>query len=159
MDSSSPNRVIHGVLVNVLGVGVLIMGESGTGKSECALELVSGGHKLIADDVIEVEPVGDRLFGRPPKGFTGLLAVRDLGIIDVRKHSGDASVEPRHSIDLCIALQDPEDSQPKNTSSEFEMYGLRVPKLTVSVTRHRNLSLFVETAVRHRGSASAGVDI
>ncbi|MEP6786828.1 MAG: hypothetical protein ABJB40_00250 [Acidobacteriota bacterium] len=151
MDSSSRNTAIHGVLLNIFSTGVVLTGESGRGKSDCALELLSRGHKLIADDVVEVTRICDRLIGRSPVRFVGLLDVRDIGIVDVRALFPDG-FKLEHEIDLCIDLQDHDEGQslerPGNKVSETDIADFVVPKFVLSITRGRNLPLLVETIVR-----------
>jgi len=84
-DVSSDSASVHGVLVSVFGSGVLILGRSGIGKSACALELIDRGHKLVADDVVNVERKGDSLIGSAPAALFGSLEVRGLGVVDVRR--------------------------------------------------------------------------
>lgn len=149
MDSSSPDTAIHGVLLSVFGTGVLITGESGTGKSDCALELLSRGHKLITDDVVEITRSENILAGKAPACFTGLLHVRGLGIVDVRQIFGANCIEPAIEIVLCVDLDD--DDHPKNIECHepsLEILGLEVPRFVVPVGRGRNLPLLVETAVK-----------
>src|SRR5687767_7156875 len=93
---------IHGVLVRVLGTGVLLAGESGIGKSECALDLVTKGHSLVADDVVRIVFDGDSLIGTAPELTFELLEIRGLGIINVRELFGEKAVIPSCSIDLCV---------------------------------------------------------
>ena len=145
MDSFSPDTVIHGVLLNVWDHGVLITGESGTGKSECALELVSRGHRLVADDVIHVTNADKKLLGKAPERFAGLLHVRDIGILDIRKLYRNG-FEPEHEIDLCMDLQLSE--RPSNNGSETEIAGVHIPRFVLSIGRGRNLPLLIETIVR-----------
>jgi HPr kinase/phosphorylase len=110
---------------------------------------------LVADDVVCIERVGDFLIGKPPENFPGLLEVRGLGIIDVRKFSGPATFEPQHRIDLCIEFRSAESSdQPAlfgREGSKFEMFGVSIPRFAVSVDGYRNLRAIVETVVRLNG--------
>ena len=151
MDSSSPDAVIHGVLLNIGNAGVLIIGESGTGKSDCALELLSRGARLVADDVVEIERVGAKLVGKAPERFAGLLEVRGLGIVDVRKFFRDG-YEPDHKVDICIEFQDRAASEHLerlgNKSPDIAILGVKIPKYTLPAGYGRNLPLLVETIVK-----------
>jgi HPr kinase/phosphorylase len=148
----SPSDFIHGVFVNVSGVGVLIIGDAGMGKSECALELVSGGHRLIADDVVEVKLVGTEVVGRAPDRFARLLEIRGLGFIDVTELFGALAFEPEHRIDLCLEFQDRDSSgDPDRLGGaplEIEILGQAIRKALMSVGARSNLRLLVETAVK-----------
>lgn len=105
---------IHGALVSIYGVGLLLRGPSGVGKSECALELVRRGHCLVADDVVEVrqEEMNDRLLGSCPERLAGRLEVQDVGIIDVVRLFGEKAVEGERWIDAVVELLPP---RPDNT--------------------------------------------
>src|SRR5450631_3047929 len=109
----------HGVLIEMYGAGVLITGKSGAGKSECALELISRGHSLVADDVVNIECEDGRLFGSAPDNFLGLIEVRGIGIFDVRQLYGDNFLRKRSEVALCIELSEklPVD-QPDRVSSQ-----------------------------------------
>src|SRR5687767_2520321 len=114
---------LHGVLVRVEGMGVLLLGESGTGKSECALELISAGHRLVADDVVEVSRRGDRIVGTSPPFTRHLLAIRRMGIINVRDLFGEGVIESESYIDLCVEIGERPDS------GEHMILGCNIPKL------------------------------
>ena len=115
----APMISIHGVLVDVCGEGVLIMGESGIGKSEAALELIKRGHRLVTDDVVEIRKVSDdTLIGSAPDITRHFIELRGIGIIDVKTLFGVESVEETHSIDLVIKLED------WNRDKEYDRLGL-----------------------------------
>lgn len=110
----APCISIHGVLVDVYGVGVLIMGESGIGKSEAALELIKRGHRLVTDDVVEIRKVSDdTLVGSAPDITRHFIELRGIGIVDVKSMFGVQSVRETQNIDLVITLEDW--SREKNT--------------------------------------------
>ena len=149
-DSGKAEKLqLHGALVRVFDVGVLLIGESGIGKSESALDLVTRGHQLIADDVVDVRESDGELTGRAPEMIYGLLEIRGLGIFDVRKAFGDGATNPRSSIDLCIELRkDADVERVGNFVHHHEIAGRRIPRFILPVTPGRNLAILVETAAR-----------
>ncbi len=151
MGTTNGSATIHGVLVNVAGVGVLITGESGSGKSECALKLVSCGHKLVADDVIEVSRSGLGLTGSAPRSLRGILAVRDIGLIDIRRLFGKNAVTESTAIDLIVKLVSAVDQLDDGSSfgpGESKMLDVTVPRFVWGSDRNRDLALLIETAAR-----------
>jgi HPr kinase/phosphorylase len=160
-DSDRPATLqLHGVLVRVFGTGVLLIGESGIGKSESALDLITRGHQLIADDVVDVTGTSDGLVGRAPETIFGLLEIRGLGVFDVRKAFGYGATLTESSIDLCIELRKDADAERVgNFVHEYEIARRRIPRFIMAVTPGRNLAILVETAVRlyltrHDGAAA-----
>ena len=143
---------LHAVLVRILDTGVLLLGESGVGKSECALDLITRGHQLIADDAVEILAVGGSLLGKAPRLTSHLLEIRGLGIINVLEVFGENSICGESMVDLCIELKRFVEARPlEDVVSEFEVAGLKLPKLVLPVSPGRNLATLVETAVRlHR---------
>ncbi len=145
-------ETIHGTLVNVRGDGVLLCGESGSGKSECALELISRGHILIADDAVRVERIDKVLLGRSPDGLTGLLAICGLGICDIGQLYGRSSIADSCEISLCIQLGAESLAVDHETFGcerlEFEIMGIKIPWFVISNSTSRLLPVIVETAVR-----------
>ncbi|HEV8592954.1 MAG TPA: hypothetical protein VGQ55_12690 [Pyrinomonadaceae bacterium] len=146
------SNVIHGVLMEMHGFGVLILGESGIGKSECALDLIAKGHRLVADDVVNLELDTGRLFGTAPNLISGLLEIRGLGIVSVRELFGVSAVCDRLNLDLCIDLvkwAKVEDISRIGLEMQTEtILGIDLPKFVLPVSSGRNLSTLVETAVR-----------
>ncbi len=152
----APYTSIHGVLVDVYGEGILITGESGIGKSEAAIELIRRGHRLVADDVVEIrKPNQERLYGRAPAVTQYLIELRGIGIIDVKSLYGIESVKEQQRIDLVIKLEE------WKKDTEYDRLGLNdeyMNILGIDVTCHslpirpgRNLAVIVETAaVNHR---------
>ncbi|QQS33182.1 MAG: hypothetical protein IPM50_00960 [Acidobacteriota bacterium] len=136
----------------VNGSGVLITGEARVGKSECALELLSRGHPIIADDVVLLERRNGQLYGTAPDMFRGLLEIRDLGIIDVRAIFGDESVLDGVQIDLVIELtKDQEivnDGKLSMCCESLTVEEIPLQKITLRVSRGRNLAVLIETAVK-----------
>lgn len=152
----APCISIHGVLVDVYGVGVLIMGESGIGKSEAALELIKRGHRLVSDDVVEIRKVSDdTLVGKAPDITRHFIELRGIGIVDVKMLFGVQSVRETQNIDLVITLED------WNRDKEYDRLGLeeeyteflgnKVVCHQLPIRPGRNLAIIVETAaINHR---------
>ena len=152
----APCISIHGVLVDVYDVGVLIMGESGIGKSEAALELIKRGHRLVSDDVVEIRKVSDEtLVGTAPDITKHFIELRGIGIVDVKVLYGVQSVRETQNIDLVITLED------WNKDKEYDRLGLeeeyteflgnRVVCHQIPIRPGRNLAIIVETAaINHR---------
>ena len=157
----APSIVVHGVLVDVYGVGVLITGESGIGKSEVALELIKNGHLLVADDVVNVRRVDEeRLLGNAPAKIRHLLELRGLGILDVTTLFGAGSVRNEKVIQLIVNL---EEWQQEKTYDRLgidppqtrEILGISIPEITIPVRPGRNLATIIEVAVMQNRHMSA----
>ena len=152
----APCISIHGVLVDVYGVGVLIMGESGIGKSEAALELIKRGHRLVSDDVVEISKVSDvELVGTAPDITRHFIELRGIGIIDVKTLFGVESVKNTQSIDLVIKLEewsrDKEYDRLGLKEEYTEILGNKVVCHSLPIRPGRNLAVIVESAaVNHR---------
>ncbi len=152
----APSISIHGVLVDVYGEGVLIKGESGIGKSEAALELIKRGHRLVADDVVEIKKVSDAtLLGTSPDIIRHFIEVRGIGIVDCKTLFGVESVKERQSIDLIINLTEWDKNQEYDRlglNEEFtEILGNQVVSHTIPIRPGRNLAIIVESAaINHR---------
>jgi HPr kinase/phosphorylase len=152
----APRTSIHGVLVEVFGEGVLITGDSGVGKSETALELVKRGHRLIADDLVEVRRVSDTtLVGRAPEIIRHLLEIRGLGIVDVKELYGVSSVKQQENINVIINLELWQEgkfySRLGNEDETTSLLGIDMPSLTIPIRPGRNLAIIVEVAaINHR---------
>ncbi len=157
----APREIRHGDLLDIFAIGVLLLGESGSGKSECALELVHRGHRLVADDIVEIYRVRDEdLVGQAPEEVRGLMEVRGLGLISIEQLFGVVSVRDNKPIDLLIKLVSENtvhlDRLGLAESSE-EILGLVRPCLTVPVAPGRSLSLLVECAARKYLLSQRGV--
>lgn len=147
----APCISIHGVLVDVYGVGVLIMGESGIGKSEAALELVKRGHRLVSDDVVEIRRVSeDTLMGTAPDITRHFIELRGIGIVDIKTLFGVLSVRETQKIELVIALEDwDKDKEYDRLGLEeeyMELLGNKVVRHRLPIRPGRNLAVIVETA-------------
>lgn len=145
---------MHGVLMDVLGMGVLISGESGLGKSELALELISRGHGLVADDVVEFARIAPHAIeGRCPALLRDLLEVRGLGLLDIRTIFGETAVRRKMTLKLIVHLirrstmENEYQRLPLEALTE-DVLGLAIPKVVIPVAAGRNLAVLAEAAVR-----------
>lgn len=157
----APRITEHGVLVEVYGEGVLILGESGVGKSETALELVKRGHRLIADDVVEIRRVSDRtLLGAAPENIRHLIEIRGIGIVDVKNLYGVGSVKMQENINLVIKLELWDTHKIYDRLGLDDQYtdilGIRVPSLVIPVRPGRNLAIIVEVAAMNNRQKKMG---
>jgi HPr kinase/phosphorylase len=153
LEMLAPRIMRHGVLLDLYGLGVLIEGASGIGKSECALDLIARGHRLVSDDVIEVRRLGtDRLLGRAPELLSEHLEIRGLGIINIRDLFGVSAISAAKTIDLSIELARWDEAGDVDRlgidAQAVEILGVAVPQVLIPVSPGRNLSTLVETAVR-----------
>ena len=152
----APCISIHGVLVDVYGVGVLIRGESGIGKSEVALELIKRGHRMVTDDAVEIRKVSDdTLVGSAPSITKHLIELRGIGIVDVKSLFGVQSVKETQNIDLVITLEEWDKTKEYDRLGLEEEYteflGNKVQCHTIPIRPGRNLAVIVEsTAINHR---------
>lgn len=146
----------HGVFMDVLGLGVMITGDSGVGKSELGLELISRGAGLVADDVVEISRIAaTTLVGRAPPMLRNFLEVRGLGVLNIRAIFGETAVRPKMNLRLIVHLARP--NQPGGTAVERlplheqseEILGVNVRKMVVPVAAGRNLAVLLEAAVRN----------
>jgi HPr kinase/phosphorylase len=147
----APSVTMHGVLVNVSGIGVLLLGESAIGKSETALELVHRGGRLISDDAVIVKRIEDDLVGYPPEVTRGFMEIRGVGIVDVERIYGVGAVQRAKEINLIIELErwiDNKEYERVGRDIQYcEILGINVPKIVIPVTAGRNLAIVIETAV------------
>jgi len=156
-DVFAPQRTIHGVFVEVSGVGVLLRGDSGVGKSEAALELIERGHRLVCDDAVEIRCVsGNTLMGKPVNPTLGHhLEVRGIGIINVTQLFGVAAIQFHKEIEMLIELEiwDPAKEYERlgTTDQAAEILGVSLPSMRIPVKPGRNIAILIETAVmNHR---------
>lgn len=149
-DKLAPETRLHGVLVDVYGIGILITGESGIGKSEVALELIKRGHRLVTDDAVDIKEIDGDLIGFSPKITIGMLEVRGIGIIDVSSLYGLSSILQEKDIKLIMHFEhwkDDGDYDRLGTNNDFmDILGVPVKKLTVPIRPGRNIAVIVEAA-------------
>ena len=152
-EALAPRVTQHGVLVDVFGVGVLITGESGVGKSECALELIKRGHLLVADDVVDIARVGHKLRGESPEIVRDFMELRGIGIVDIKLIFGIGAVMRRKTIDMVIHLEfwtpGKDYDRLGNKEQTMDILGIPVPLINVPVRSGRNLAMIVEIAARN----------
>jgi HPr kinase/phosphorylase len=156
----------HGVFMDVLGLGVLITGDSGVGKSELGLELISRGHGLVADDVVEIARVASSaLEGRCPPMLKDFLEVRGLGLINIRTIYGESAVRPKMKLKLVAHLEKPAPSASRDTTERLplselaeDILGVTVRKVVIPVAAGRNLAVLLEAAVRNYILQLRGID-
>jgi HPr kinase/phosphorylase len=159
------STTVHGVFLDVLGVGVLITGDSGVGKSELALELISRGSGLIADDVVELYRVGpESVEGRCPSLLRDFLEVRGLGVLNIRTIFGEAALRPRKNVKIVVHLERPTGSDPTYLDrlplkpGTESLMDVEIRKVTIPVAAGRNLAVLTEAAVRNHVLQMRGID-
>ena len=146
----APQIVRHGVLMNIYGQGVLMLGDSGIGKSETAIELIKRGHRLVADDAVEIRQVSDQLYGTAPEIIRHYVEIRGVGIIEVQKLFGMGAVQFETEIDLVIQLEPWVEGKFYDRlglgEDSYTMLGVSLPYVTIPVRPGRNLAGIVEIA-------------
>lgn len=157
----APRITRHGVLVEIYGEGILIMGDSGIGKSEAAIELVKRGHRLVADDAVEIKKISSsELVGGAPQVLRHYIELRGIGVINVAKLFGMGAVKDSVNVDLIINIvpwQDGEAYDRLGLESQYtDILGVKVPSITVPVTPGRNLAVIFEVAARNNRQKRMG---
>ena len=157
----APSITMHGVLMDVSGVGILITGHSGVGKSETAIELIKRGHRLIADDAVEIRRVSSKsLVGQSPENIRHFIELRGIGIINARRIFGMGAVKLSEKIDMCINLEIWDATKVYDRmgiDSEYaEILGIRVPVMTIPVKPGRNLAIIIEVAAMNNRQKKMG---
>ena len=157
----APRITRHGVLVEVYGEGILLVGDSGVGKSETAIELVKRGHRLIADDAVEIKRVSDRtLVGCAPEIIRHFIELRGIGIVDVRRIFGMGAIKETERVDMIINLEQWVEGKMYDRLGMDNQYtdilGLRIPSLTIPVRPGRNLAVIIEVAAMNHRHKSMG---
>lgn len=161
-DKFAPQTRLHGVLVDVYGIGILITGESGIGKSETALELIKRGHRLVTDDAVDIKEIDGELIGTSPKITIGMLEVRGVGIIDITALYGLSSVQESKGINLVMHFEHWKDNGDYDrlgiNQDTQEILGVNVRKLRVPVRPGRNIAVIIEAAaVNYRHSLMSDI--
>jgi HPr kinase/phosphorylase len=162
-DELAPSATVHGVLVDVYGMGVLLLGDSGIGKSECALDLIQRGHRLVADDVVEIRkyPNG-ALVGRAAEMIRYHMELRGIGIINIKNLFGVSAVRTSKSIELVIELErwDPAKKYDRLglDGETYSILGKARPFLRLPVASGRNLALLIEIGARNELLKMQGYD-
>ena len=159
--SLAPRITLHGGLVELYGEGILILGDSGVGKSETAIELVKRGHRLIADDAVEIKRVSDRtLVGCAPEIIRHFIELRGIGIVDVRRIFGMGAIKETERVDMIINLEQWVEGKMYDRLGMDNQYtdilGLRIPSLTIPVRPGRNLAVIIEVAAMNHRHKSMG---
>ena len=164
LDSCLAERTsVHGVLMDIYGMGVLIQGDSGIGKSETGLELVKRGHRLVADDRVDVYAKDEEtLWGEPAEILRHLLEIRGVGIIDVMSLYGASAVKDSSQVQLSIYLENFEKGKIfdrlGNGNEEIEMSGVKIPRVRIPVKTGRNVSVVIEAAAMNYRAKQMGYD-
>lgn len=157
----APRITRHGVLVEVYGEGILILGESGVGKSEAAIELLKRGHRLVADDAVEIKRVSTKtLVGSSPEIIRHFVELRGIGVIDVKEIFGIGAVKDTESIDLIIHLEPWEEGKQYDRLGMVDEYtnimGINIPSMTVPVKIGRNIAVIIEVAAMNNRQKRMG---
>ncbi len=157
----APRVTVHGVLVEIYGEGVLLMGDSGIGKSETALELIKRGHRLIADDAVEVRRVSrDLLIGTAPELIRYYMELRGIGVVNVRHLYGMGAVKPECNVDLAVRMEPWDESKPYDrlglSSESASFVGVDIPQVTIPVRPGRNLAVIMELAAMNNRQKKMG---
>lgn len=151
---------MHAGLLEVFGTGVLLRGKSSVGKSETALDLVIRGHRMVADDVVEITKLDDKLLGKSPENIRHFLEIRGLGILNIQSLYGAGSVKETAFIDLIIQLEEWDENKEYDRlglDEDFsEILGVRVPLITVPVKPGRNIAMIIEVATRNQRQKDLG---
>ena len=159
----APSDIVHGVLMEIVGVGVLIVGRSGIGKSENALDLVMRGFRLVSDDVVEVKKIGALdLVGESPEMLRDLLEIRGIGIVDIRRLFGVAAVRPSKKIELVVELLDWDSNADYERvglgEEKYRLLGIDLPLIRIPISPGRNVSAVIELACRNHVLKTGGID-
>lgn len=158
----APRQQRHAVMVDVFGLGVLIAGESGIGKSECALDLVDRGHRLVADDVVEIKRLGEWIYGSAPDLTRYHMELRGLGILNVKDLYGVSALRLSKRIELVVNLERWKAGRSYDrlglSGESVTLLGVRVPRVRMPVAPGRNLALLVEVASRNQLLKERGFD-
>ena len=154
---------VHGVLMDIYGMGVLIQGDSGIGKSETGLELVKRGHRLVADDRVDIFAKDEMtLWGEPAEILRHLLEIRGVGIIDVMSLYGASAVKDSSQVQIAVYLENYDTNKTfdrlGNNAEELEVSGVRIPRIRIPVKTGRNISVVIEAAAMNYRAKEMGFD-
>lgn len=156
----APSTSLHGVLLEVFGVGVLLTGKSGIGKSETALDLITRGCRLISDDVVEIKRVEDTLRGSCPELTRYFLEIRGIGILDIERLYGISAVKQYDYLDMVVELEawdsDKEYDRVGLDEETIEILGIKLPKVTIPVKPGRSIAMIVEVAAKNNRQKRLG---
>lgn len=156
----APSTNVHGELLEVFGIGVLIMGKSSVGKSETALELVTRGHRLVADDMVDITAIDKKLIGEAPENIRHFMELRGLGIINVRRLYGSGAIKIQTQVDMVIELEQWKDDFEYDRlgidEHYIELLGIKLPHLVVPVRAGRNIGLIIEVAAMNQREKAFG---
>jgi HPr kinase/phosphorylase len=157
----APRLTTHGVLVEIYGEGVLLMGDSGIGKSETALELIKRGHRLIADDAVDIKRINkNELVGSAPELIRYYMELRGIGVINVRHIYGVGAVKPESNIDLVVKMEHWDETKAYDrlglSSETYEILGITLPQVTIPVRPGRNLAVIMELAAMNNRQKKMG---
>lgn len=159
----APRLTQHGVFVDVYGEGVLLIGDSGIGKSETAIELVKRGHRLIADDAVEIRRVSSRtLLGSSPENIRHFVELRGVGVVNAKNIFGMGAIKDAEKIDMVVELEywDPDKQYERlgNGDDSMEILGNRIPKTTIPIKPGRNMAIIIEVAAMNNRQKKMGYD-
>lgn len=158
----APRISLHGVLLDIYGVGVLLLGDSGVGKSECALDLIVRGHRLVSDDIVEIKRKGSVLNGSGPELTRYHMEIRGLGIINIKDLFGVAAVRYLKDVDMVVKLDPWQEGKEYERlgldQPSWEILGVSVPYIEMPVAPGRHLSVLVEVAARNHLLKTKGYD-
>lgn len=158
----APATTVHGVLMDVFGVGIMLTGNSGVGKSETAMELIKRGHRLVADDSVLITKVENALIGTAPERIRYFMELRGIGIINVKNMYGSGAVMNEKEIELVMEMEhwqrDKEYDRIGGEQNTEEIMGVKIPKLVIPVSAGRNLAILIEVAARNQRLKSMGYD-
>ena len=156
----APQIVRHGVLMNIYGQGVLMLGDSGIGKSETAIELLKRGHRLVADDAVEIRQVSNQLIGKAPELIRHYIELRGIGVIDVQQLFGMSAVKLESQLDLVVYLERWQENKFYDRlgldEEKVDILGMKLPILTIPVQPGRNLAAIVEVAAMNNRAKKYG---
>lgn len=158
--SIAPSTTMHGVLLEVYGIGVLITGKSGVGKSETALELLMRGHRLVSDDTVEIKRMDEQLRGESPALTRHFMEIRGIGILDIERLYGVGAVKQYEFIDLIVELEIWDENRFYDRigldEETIEILDVKIPRVTVPLRPGRNIAMIVEVAARNNRQKRLG---